>query len=139
MTTTKKTTKTLPVHYGKNAPKVECFDTGLKYDGHNIWESVEDGKWYERHHSSYRFGKATWIFAELNKEFVESQLGRKATDEAREETWQEVNARRAAIDKRMDELEQQDLEYSEEYEQLIVEAKKAFEDWREARSRELAR
>lgn len=55
-----------------------------------------------------------------------------------EETWQEVNERREAIARRMDELERQGLEYSDEYEQLIVEARKAYEDWQAARSRELA-
>jgi len=56
-------------------------------------------------------------------------------EEAHEETWQEVNARRAAIDKRMDELEQRGMEYSDEYEQLIAESKQAFEDWQAAVAR----
>lgn len=73
----------------------------------------------------------------INKETGEVEWNWDEAD-AHEETWQEVNARREAISRRMDELEQQDLENSDEYEQLIIEARKAYEDWQAARSRELA-
>lgn len=62
---------TLPTHFGKNAPKVTCENTGMKCCGKALYICKESGKYYERRNSGQHCGiRTTWVFTELDTDVI---------------------------------------------------------------------